>query len=233
MKNNFYCVTIPVCYFQHVRAMTQNFFEYEGRSYLRVSLVIQAYKGPLNIDKTILEKKAKIGVEVHDLCQRYLYGEKGLEATNQRAQNYFDCFKRFCKNGLLSEPTLCEHRMFDKELGITGQLDLVCPVVGKKEFILIDLKTTASTDRAAWGLQGTLYCKMLMDEKPELPLADTFSFIQLKEKGNAKVETFPGWKEKLGIAKKLVNNFMKRNKKTLEGMYEHERSIRETSKEND
>lgn len=213
--------------------MAQNFFEHEGRSYLRVSLVIQAYKGPINIEKSILEKKAKIGTEVHELCQRYLYGERGLEASNQRAQNYFDCFKKFCKNGLLSEPTLCEHRMFDKELGITGQLDLVCPVVGKKEFILIDLKTTASIDRASWGLQGTLYSKMLMEERPDLQLANTFSFIQLKERGNAKVETFPGWKEKIGIAKKLVNNFMKKNKQTLEGMYEHERSLRKASEKNE
>lgn len=209
--------------------MGNNFFEKDGRSYLRVSIVIQAYKGPINIDKAILENKAKIGTEVHELCQRYLYGEKGLEGSSQRVQNYFECFKKFCRNGLLSEPTLCEHRMFDQELGITGQLDLVCPVVGKKEFILIDLKTTAAIDRSAWGLQGTLYCKMLMDENPDLPLADTFSFIQLKERGNAKVETFPGWKQKLGVAKKLVRNFMKKNKKTLEVMYEHERNIRETS----
>lgn len=212
--------------------MSQNFFEHQGRYYLRVSLVIQAYKGPINIDRQILENKARIGTEVHSLCQRFLYGEKGLEATNQRAQNYFECFKKFCKNGLLSEPTLCEHRMFDKELGITGQLDLVCPVVGKKEYILIDLKTTAVADRASWGLQGTLYSKMLMEERPDLPLADTFSFIQLKERGNARVETFPKWKEKIGIAKRLVTNFMKNNKRKLEGMYEHERSLREASEKN-
>lgn len=217
--------------FEEADWMANNFFEKDGRTYLRVSIVIQAYKGPINIDKAILENKARIGTEVHTLCQKYLYGERNLEGSTQRAQNYFNCFKKFCKYGLLGEPTLCEHRMFDHELGITGQLDLVCPVFGKEEFILIDLKTTAAVDRAAWGLQGTLYCKMLMDENPELPLADTFSFIQLKERGNAKVETFPGWKGKIGVAKKLVKNFMKKNKKTLEGMYEHERSLRKTTKE--
>lgn len=212
--------------------MTQNFFEHNGNHYLRVSAIIAALKGPMNINKAILEAKAKIGTEVHDLCQRHLYGEEGLTPTTQRAANYFECFKKFNKNKILGYPLLCEYRMFDDELGITGQLDLICPVQGTDEYILVDLKTTAAVDKLPWGFQGVLYCKMLMQCRPDIKLADTFSFIQLKEKGNAKVVKFPNWKKNLPIATNMVKNFMSKNRKTLQEMYELETNLRKTKTEN-
>lgn len=183
----------------------------DGKPYLRVSSIISALRGGFGeISKEILQAKAKIGIEVHEICQKLLMGEIQT-STNERVINYVNSFKQFNKTSLLQKPLICEERFFDDELGVTGQVDLVCPIKGSKKPLLIDLKTSAKAEPHLWFIQGALYANMITQTYPDLPLADTIVFLQLKEKGPAKPIRFEKWKDKLDIVKDIVVTVMKEN----------------------
>lgn len=203
--------------------MKQNFFKHNDRYYLRVSAITTALRGGFgNVPQEVLDAKAEIGTEVHNLCQRYLMGEENLSTENPRSQAYFNCFKRFCKTGMLQKPVICEERFFDDELGITGQVDLVCPVKGSSELLLIDLKTSASVEEHLWFTQGIMYSKMIAEQRPEMPLANIFIFLQLKEKGEAKVVRFKEWRSHIPTFTSIVRDFMEENKEELQEMLNEE-----------
>lgn len=203
--------------------MQGKFLENKGKHYLRVSTIVSCLRGGFgSVPEDVLHAKAQIGVEVHEICQKLLLGEE-VQATNPRAQNYVNSFKQFCKNGLLEKPLLCEERLFDDELGVTGQVDLVCPVRGSRTPILIDLKTSAKPEDDLWLIQGALYAKMVSESFPEIELSDTFLFLQLKEKGTAKAFRFTDWRTKLPIVTSIVVEFMELNKDKLQEMLENEK----------
>lgn len=179
------------------------------KPYLRVSSIISALRGGFgDISEEILQAKAKIGTEVHEICQKLLMGEIQT-STNERVINYVNSFKHFNKTNLLQKPLICEERFFDDELGITGQVDLVCPVKGSNNPILIDLKTSARIETHLWFIQGALYANMITQTYPEINLSNTILFLQLKEKGVAKAIRFESWKEKLDQVKDIVLTFKK------------------------
>lgn len=205
--------------------MQGKFLENKGKHYLRVSTIVSCFRGGFGrIPEDVLQAKAKIGTEVHEICQKFLMGEE-TQATSPRAQNYVNSFKQFCKNGLLQKPLLCEERLFDDELGVTGQVDLVCPVKGSRTPILIDLKTSAKAEDELWLIQGALYAKMVTETFPEIQLSDTFIFLQLKEKGVAKAIRFENWRSKLPIVTSIVDEFMQLNKDKLQEMLKNEQQL--------
>lgn len=202
--------------------MNTQFLVNNGKHYLRVSSIISALRGGFgDVPKNVLEAKAKIGTEVHEICQKLLMGEIQT-STNERVINYVNSFKHFNRIGLLQKPLICEERFFDDELGVTGQVDLVCPVKGSKQPLLIDLKTSAQTEDVLWLIQGTLYAKMITQTYPEINLADTFLFLQLKEKGGAKAIRFENWKTKLSYVEDIVSTFMNSNKEKLEQIFSYQ-----------
>lgn len=202
--------------------MKKNFFKRGDRYYLRVSTITSALRGGFgDVPQDVIEKKAVIGTEVHDLCQRYALGEKDVASTNDRCNAYLGCFKKFCDKGL-QPPTFCEERFFDDELGITGQIDLLCPIKGSKEHILFDLKTSASVEEDIWFMQGIIYAKMISEQQPDIQLADNFVFLQLKEKGNAKPIHFKNWKKEIPAVTSTVKDFINENKEILQEMLENE-----------
>lgn len=203
--------------------MKQNFFKYNDRYYLRVSTITSVLRGGFaGVSDEVLLNKAAIGTEVHTLCQQYLLGNEIPPFIHERSGAYFDCFKKFCKTGMLLKPIICEERFFDDDLGISGQVDLVCPVKGSKEVLLVDLKTSASVEEDLWLVQGILYAKMVQEQYPDLPLADTFIFLQLKEKGDAKVVRFKEWRSLIPTFTSIVRDFMNENKEELQEMLKDE-----------
>lgn len=206
--------------------MQTNFFEHKGRHYLRVSTILANLQDNYRyIPQEVLNAKALIGTEVHKLCQQFLMGETVDDSNDQRVLGYFDSFKKFCKNGIFQKPLVCEQRFFDDELGITGQIDMICPTKGNPMPVLVDLKTTASANEPIWLIQGALYAKMVAETNPELNLADVFVFLQLKEKGNAKVYRFTNWREKLPTITSIVRQFIDSNKMKLQEMLENELKV--------
>lgn len=204
---------------KRVRQMNTQFLVHNGKPYLRVSSIISALRGGFgDVPQAVLEAKAKIGIEVHEICQKLLLGEIQT-STNERVMNYVNSFRHFNRIGLLQKPLICEERFFDDELGVTGQVDLVCPVKGSRNPILIDLKTSAQAEGYLWLIQGTLYAKMISQTYPEINLADTFLFLQLKEKGSAKAIRFENWKTKLSYVEDIVSTFMNSNKEKLEEIF--------------
>lgn len=202
--------------------MQDCFIFHNDKPYIRVSTIIAHLAGSYDdIPAEILANKAKIGSEVHEMCQKYILGDSNVSSENFRSRNYFNCFKKFCDLGILCKPLLCEERFFDDDLGISGQIDLVCHVEGKKQPNLIDLKTSAKVSSAFWTLQGSLYAYMISKSKPELNISDTVIFMQLKETGHPYFFKF-NWKNEIDDVINLVSKFLELNKNTLSSLLEEQ-----------
>lgn len=193
-----------------------------GNPYIRVSTIIAHLAGGFDdIPAEILANKAKIGTEVHKMCQNYILGDQEVFSDNPRSQNYFNCFKNFCDEGILCKPLLCEERFFDDELGITGQIDLICPIEGKKQPALIDLKTSAKKSPSFWTIQGCLYAHMIEKTRPDLDISDTVIFMQLKERGSPDFFKF-NWRNAIDDVINLVTKFLEINKTILSSLLEEQ-----------
>lgn len=193
-----------------------------GNPYIRVSTIIAYLAGGFDdIPAEILANKAKIGTEVHQMCQSYILGDKEVFSDNLRSQNYFNCFKNFCDEGILCKPLLCEERFFDNDLGVTGQIDMICPINGKSKPTLIDLKTSAKISPTFWTVQGCLYAHMVQKSRPDLDISETVIFMQLKEKGNPEFFKF-NWKNEIDDVINLVSKFLELNKNILSSLLEEQ-----------
>lgn len=190
----------------------------DGKEYRRVSDIVSPFRGCIQGHlKAVMEQKALIGTEVHELCTHYAcHGELG-SATTDRVGNYVQCFKDFHdENPMFDGVLLSEERFFDDELMLTGQVDLVYRLVDSDVHMLVDLKTSAKAERYQWGVQGTLYAKMLQDAGIEL--ADTFIFLQLHDTQGKPptIHPFPKWKENLPelieITKEIIEHLNEEEK---------------------
>lgn len=183
----------------------------DGKEYTRVSDVVGIFRGCYDpFLKDIVEHKAAIGTEVHHLCKQYVCGEECDKTTNARVQKYFECFQDYYKSNKLFDGLLfAEERFFDDDLMITGQADFVFKIRGREQYVLVDLKTSATIDRFHWWLQGILYAKMIHESGVDL--VDSFTFIQLQDKPDKRPEivTFPAWKQQLPKVIKVIKETLK------------------------
>lgn len=196
--------------------MQDSFIFNTGKAYIRVSTIIAHLTGGYHgIPAKILKNKAEIGTIVHSLCQKYVMGEDDVTTENTRARNYFECFKKFYSAGIFDSVIACEERFFDDDLGITGQIDLICSAPDKNDQpYIIDLKTSAQPNHLTWEIQGCLYAYMVSKTRPELNIADQVIFVQLKESGSASCFHF-NWKKRLDEIIEIISEFLEKNKTAL------------------
>lgn len=182
----------------------------DNKAYIRVSDIVGLFRGCFDPRiREVVEQKAIIGSEVHNLCSQYALGRPCEKTTNARVQKYFECFKEYYDDHKLFDGVLItEERFFDDELMITGQVDFVFKLKNRKSNILVDIKTTAKTDEFHWWLQGILYARML--SQAGIDLVDSFTFIQLSDnpKTPANVLTFPGWKAQVEAVTESVKELL-------------------------
>lgn len=190
----------------------------DGKAYRRVSDIVSPFRGCANdYLKALMEQKALIGTEVHELCTTYACRGTMGTATSDRVSNYTQCFKEFHDENLMFDGVLLsEERFFDDELMLTGQVDLVYRLRDSDAHMLVDLKTSAKAERYQWGVQGSLYAKMLQDAGIEL--SSTFIFLQLHDVPGKPptIHAFPKWKENLpeliDITKEIIDHLNEEEK---------------------
>lgn len=140
---------------------------------LRVTQVLSLFQNLWKIPQDILERKAKVGTDVHLSIFEYLVNRVPPE------NGYVRSFAQWYKEPPVPTIARIEETVIDEELGLKGTPDLILDRQGK--MTLIDFKTSVKDDPVCWRLQGTAYIRLL--QRSGLPIDNTFYFLKLDKEG--------------------------------------------------
>jgi hypothetical protein len=161
-------------------------------THIRVSEILAQFKDFSTINPKVLNTKAAIGTEVHhnihmhtkgvfpvhEMYPNYDRSTTEITSWEERGEGYLNSYLAYDKK---EKPKyqLMEHRLYDDNLMITGQIDGLRVMDGLP--MLIDFKCSYSVDKEIWGMQAHYYKHLL--EVNGIQIADTFLFLQLKKDG--------------------------------------------------
>jgi len=140
--------------------------------YTRVSDIISPHSGYDTIHPDILANAANRGTRIHNYCFEQISGLTPFFLKDEDI-GYFNSFMSWF-DGL---PVQCERRLYDDELMITGEIDIIKPVKGG--FKIIDLKTS-SQQNPAWMAQAGGYAYLMQKNKMNVV---GIEFIHLQKNG--------------------------------------------------
>jgi len=144
--------------------------------YLRISEVLRFFTSFAGIDAGVLEAKALVGTNVHKAIECYF--NNVFYPLTEKEENYFQSFLKWQeKSGIV--PTHKEIRLYDTDLMITGQVDMIASVNNKSA--LFDFKTSAVKSEKIWALQGAFY--FYLARRNKLDVGDSYFFVHLKNTG--------------------------------------------------
>jgi hypothetical protein len=181
------------------------FIEHDGKTYARISQIASQDFDFSTIPRDILERKMKIGTEVHDCIDKGEAPDK-----DSAAWGYYCSYVRW-REMIDLELKRQEERFFDDELLITGQIDgtFVIPSLSSLER-LVDFKTSASPS-PSWVAQAFLYQLLLRNNG--VKLSDTTIFLQLRKDGRPpKIHTFPYREEDKEFHISLIDKYWQKHK---------------------
>lgn len=129
------------------------------------------------IETEVLERKTKIGKNIHEAIEVHFRGE-GFYPLAESEKGYY---KSFCQieRVLKFDPYLIEKRFDCENLKITGKVDLINQT--NKGLMLVDFKTSAAADLKKWTLQAAFYWYLCNANNIEL--IDQALFVQLDKEG--------------------------------------------------
>lgn len=162
-------------------------------NYIRVSEILSYFgklgkceecnKNKAGIDAVVLQNKANIGSDVHELIEMYL---KGVDyPPSFKTKGYFNSFKKW-KEQMGEFKCHLEKRLFSDNLKLTGQID--CLIEENSSIYLIDFKTSYYPDVVSWSLQAAFYHILLIENKniiyENLEILPRATFLHLKKNGD-------------------------------------------------
>lgn len=148
--------------------------------YTRISEILSHLNTYADINPQVLNRKAKIGTEVHESINAFL-NDIHLPVSDQ-AEGYFQSWKFWNE---LASPTFCfsEERFYDDSLMITGCVDGIITFPYSKSMHVIDYKTSASENQITWPLQATFY--HYLASKAGLSVSEKIMFVKLDKSGKS------------------------------------------------
>ena len=154
---------------------------------LRVTEILAPYQNFSGIPPDVLSRASERGTLVHRICAVHAKGLAWLLDITSECQGYADSFKDWFKN-MVQEVVFVEKRLADKDLGFTGQIDLLVRLKSGKT-VLIDLKTPAALGKT-WRMQLAAYAYLARKEVAaheylysEMAV-DQVGSLRLSKKGN-------------------------------------------------
>jgi hypothetical protein len=157
--------------------------------YTRVSEVLSLFSDLKSIPPDILANAASRGTAVHFLCEslvlnhvddmeeivrEYTRNEEHFQKELIQVNHLVNSFKKWSKGKAFAN-TL--DRLYDEELMLTGEVDLVYR--DERGYVLVDLKTPASESKS-WLLQGSAYHQMANKSGWRV---DVIEFVKLSKTG--------------------------------------------------
>lgn len=158
-----------------------------NQGYTRVTEILKAFNDFENIPESVLINAAERGSKVHSLCEKLMRNPTEfqpflIDLIDEDCKGYFESFLLWFQNSKFT-PLHIEKRLYDHDLKITGQIDLIgfydsCP----DEIILIDFKTPQNASNS-WALQTAAY-KHLACVDLNIDI-DRRACLQLRKNGSA------------------------------------------------
>jgi hypothetical protein len=151
----------------------------EREKYIHITEILGFFKDFSKIPPEILEKKTKIGTEVHVAIKSFF--EDSFYPLEKEAEEYFNSFLMWAGELRKKEgkAEFTEVRLYDDDKEITGCLDLILSYPDSDEYILVDFKTTYLADNIFWPLQASFYLELA--KKNNIPLKSKAIFVQLRK----------------------------------------------------
>lgn len=118
---------------------------FADEDYVRVTELIGKFKSLSHIPEDILAKAGERGTAVHKECVKIITNHEESEDFNPEWEGYINSFKQWVPN---KKVLFHEYRIYDNELLVTGEFDLVL-----EDGILVDIKTSAKADPVYWPIQ--------------------------------------------------------------------------------
>lgn len=169
--------------------------------YTRVTEVIGKFSYVNDIPDEVLQKAADKGTQVHSCIESYLKDE--FFFTTPEAKPYVDCFikwyDRVKDSDIMKGVRIIEERLYDDDLMITGQIDLI--IATDEKTYAFDWKTSSNVQQKSWALQGAAYKYLL--EKNGYKNVETPIFIKLN-KINATEYKYDNFSENFDMFKKCL-----------------------------
>ena len=106
-------------------------------NYNRVTSVLYPFSGLDKIDPNIVAYAGQRGTKVHKICEAIIQ-DLGEIDVDEETWGYVESFKKWWSLG--HDLVLMEHRFFDDDLEITGQMDLI--INTPEGLAIVDLKTS-------------------------------------------------------------------------------------------
>lgn len=155
------------------------------------------------INPVVLQEKCELGEAVHKAIEEDF--RSGFFPLTGLEKQYFESFKKW-KIEMNPSWVDGEKRYFDRNLGITGQMDLIARMGINDDPMLIDYKTSYMEDRDKWPLQAALYYLILKTNG--IQVRDVVVFLRLKKDGEfPAIHRYEMTKELLNVAISAVNLF--------------------------
>lgn len=171
-----------------------------------VTRILQQVVNYSGVPAEVLERKRQIGEAVHQAIALDLANDLDEESVVEPWAGYFQGWRRFMRETGF-EPALCEHRVYHRQYGYAGTLDICGRLKGK--CALLDIKTSAEVHPSA-ALQTAAYAAALEDQdhiktnvRYALQLKDDGSYELHLHKGSADFQVF--------LALLSIYNWRKRN----------------------
>jgi len=182
--------------------------------YVRVTQILSSYQDFSRIDPAVLERKAKIGTEVHEAIEAHYrndffpVSEPALDyihAFNSAVHGAFEVFSPVLdfSNIVVGKVMLMEKRYYSDMMKITGKIDMIGLNRETGKSYLIDYKTTYSANYRMWEMQMALYM-LLIQENEEIKL-DGAKILHLKKSGAYKIVDLDITPKIFGMAKAAVD----------------------------
>lgn len=172
--------------------MKDDFFKEEKikDGYTRVSDIVGQWGKLIGIPEEVLERKRRIGVEVHNAISFNIDNGCHLPIADD-SKPYYESYLRWRDTqSIFLEKIQNTPRYYDNALMITGQPDALIKLQTNTDPILLDWKCTFSEMPFEWELQGSFYW-MLVHDAEISRLSRDVVFIKLDRDGmDPKVYTY-------------------------------------------
>jgi len=144
--------------------------------YTRVSEILSQWNQYAGIEKSIIERKACIGIAVHEAIVGF---QDNIHMhLNEEAQGYYESFLKWYNTN--NYPMTSVGRLYCDLLKITGEIDALIKI--GNEWCIVDWKTASTINVKQWNLQGQFYHYLMCANKKEI--SSIFYFVQLKKDGS-------------------------------------------------
>lgn len=154
--------------------------EIDGKKYVRASEILAPLLDFRAIPKDVLEKKALIGTLVHNFISEEINGNFPVLVASGKEVGYIKSFHAW-KETAGVEFAASEVRYCCDKRRLTGCIDALVKLEGKKEAVLVDFKTSAQESPITWPMQAHLYYYLLTQSR--VKVQKRFLFVKLHRYG--------------------------------------------------